>query len=422
VSDRVVSVSALTDYLKALFEGDPLLADIWVEGEVSNVFASQAGHTYFTLRDHPSQLECVLFGRSAARQRHPLRLGDHVAVHGHMGIYERRGQYQLVADVVQPAGLGLLWLQLEQLRQKLEAEGLFDESRKRPLPTPPRSIGVVTSAQGAVWHDIQQVARRRYPFVELILAPASVQGDAAPASIVRSIEALQRVERVDLIIVARGGGSVEDLWCFNDERVVRAIFASRVPVVAGIGHETDNTLADDVADLRAPTPSAAAEICLPSVAEAAQRILELASRAQHSATFALHHRRQVLSLFDRRLRRLTPTREIERMRSSVAALEARLRLVTNRDVSAHQGDLQRLRDLLVTLEPQAMLNRGYALLSHPSSGHPVSKTSSVRPGETLRAELSNGRLLVDVRETLPGAQELSTARQAPDRAKAKVNA
>lgn len=420
MSERVVSVGILSDYLKALFEGDPVLADIWVEGEVSNVFVSGAGHTYFTLKDPPSQLECVLFGRSVARQRHTLRLGDQVAVHGKLGIYERRGQYQLIADVIQPAGLGLLWLQLEQLRQKLEAEGIFDESRKRPLPTPPHSIGVVTSAQGAVWHDIQQVARRRYPFVELILAPASVQGDSAPESIVRSIEALQRVERVDLIIVARGGGSVEDLWCFNDERVVRAIFACRVPVIAGIGHETDYTLADAVADLRAPTPSAAAEMCLPSIAEAAQRILDLAGRAQHATTFALHHRHQVLSLFDRRLRRLTPTRELERMRSALSALDARLRIVTNRDLTTYQGGLQRLRDLLVTLEPGAMLKRGYALLSQPVTGEPVRSAADVQVGDSLRAELSNGYLLVEVSDAVHGDDQHDAARNVSSDTPTKV--
>ena len=399
MSDRVVSVSALTDYLKVLFESDHLLADIWVEGEVSNVFVSQSGHCYFTLKDQPCQLECVLFGRNLARQRHTLRLGDQVAVHGRMGIYERRGQYQLVADVVQPAGLGLMWLQLEQLRQQLEAEGLFEESRKRPLPTPPRTIGVVTSAQGAVWHDIQQVARRRYPFVELVLAPTAVQGDSAAESLVRAIEALQRVERIDLIIVARGGGSIEDLWCFNDERVVRAIFACRVPVVTGIGHETDHTLADDVADLRAPTPSVAAEICLPSITESAQRILDLTARARQATSHALYHRMQLLSLFDRRLRRLSPARDMERMRLTVAALQTRLVGATRRDLAAHQTGLQRLHDLLVTLEPRAMLGRGYALLSAADTGTPVRRASDVGPGDRLRAELADGPLILNVEET-----------------------
>lgn len=400
MSDRVVSVSALTDYLKVLFESDHLLADIWVEGEVSNVFVSQSGHCYFTLKDQPSQLECVLFGRNLARQRHTLRLGDQVAVHGRMGIYERRGQYQLVADVIQPAGLGLMWLQLEQLRQQLEAEGLFEESRKRALPTPPRTIGVVTSAQGAVWHDIQQVARRRYPFVELVLAPAAVQGDGSAESLVRALDALQRVDRIDLIIVARGGGSIEDLWSFNDERVVRAIFACRVPVVTGIGHETDHTLADEVADLRAPTPSAAAEICLPSITEAAQRILDLTARARQLTSHALYHRMQLLSLFDRRLRRLSPARDMERMRVTVAALQTRLVAATRRDLVAHQTGLQRLHDLLVALEPRAMLGRGYALLSASETGTPVRRASDVVPGDRLRAELADGHLILNVSETL----------------------
>lgn len=398
MSERVVSVRALTDYLKALLQSDPLLADVWVEGEVSSVFVSGAGHWYFTLKDSSSQLECVLFGRNAARQRHQIRQGDQVAVHGRMDIYERRGQYQLVIDVVQPAGLGLLWLQLEQLRLKLEAEGLFDESRKRPLPTPPKTIGVVTSAQGAVWHDIQHVARRRYPFVELVLAPAVVQGDRAPDSIVQALEALQRLDRVDLIIVARGGGSVEDLWCFNDERVVRAIFACRVPVVSGVGHETDHTLTDDVADLRAPTPSVAAELCLPSVTELEQRIGELLGRARQATSWAVLHRRQVLTLFDHRLHRLSPTFQLEQWRMALAATRARLHTAKERRISSDEQELRRLRDLLTTLEPHAMLRRGYAFVCEPDTGQPIHRAADARTGGHLRAEFADGHVLATVEE------------------------
>ncbi len=413
MTDRVVSVSALTDYLKALLESDPLLCDLWVEGEVSSRFVSQAGHCYFTLKDDPSQLECVLFNRVAARQRHPLRQGDLVAVHGRMTVYERKGQYQLVADVIQPAGIGLLWLQLEQLRQALEAEGLFDESRKRPVPVPPRSIGVVTSAQGAVWHDIQHVARRRYPFVELVLAPAQVQGERAPESIVRALDALQRIERVDLIIVARGGGSVEDLWCFNDERVVRAIFASRVPVISAIGHETDHTLADDVADLRAPTPTAAAELCLPSVDEIGRGITQLMARAGQATSLALIHRQRVLTLFEHRLQRLSPSLRIEQWRVALDAMRARLRTAKDLRMSTNTLDLRRLHDVLTTLEPHAMLRRGYAFVCKPETGQPVHRAANVSEGDWLRTEFADGHLLTVVEEATIEQTRAPSAEQRP---------
>src|SRR6478752_6280485 len=265
MAGQVLGGADVSAYLKQLIESDDFLSDLWVEGEISDYFVSRQGHIYFTLNDEGATLKCVMFKGSAIRQRGNTQSGDHVAAHGRFSIYEQQGRYQLYADLIQPAGLGLQALQFELLRQKLEAEGLFDLSRKRALPPAPKVIGVVTSADGAVWHDIQQVLRRRYPFAHLILSPTSVQGDRAPASIVAALQRLIEDGRSEVIIVGRGGGSAEDLSAFNDEHVIRAAFASTVPIVSAVGHETDWTLLDLVADLRAPTPSAAAELVTPSI-------------------------------------------------------------------------------------------------------------------------------------------------------------
>ena len=248
----VRTVSQVTAHLKQALENDPMLSDLLVEAEVSNLRVSGAGHSYFTLKDDESVLNCVMFrGRPGAGL---LQNGNAVLAHGHITFYEPRGTTEFMVDLAMAAGVGELALKLEQLRQRLEAEGLFDRSRKRLLPRFPKAIGVVTSPSGAVFHDIQNVVRQRYPLAELLLAPSSVQGDMAAGEIANALGKLNDDGRSDVIIVARGGGSLEDLWPFNEESVARAIYASRIPVVSAVGHETDHTIADDVADLRAPTP------------------------------------------------------------------------------------------------------------------------------------------------------------------------
>ena len=233
---RILNVAEITAYIKDIFDSDPILSEIWVRGEISNFVRSSAGHIYFSLKAGRAQIKCVLFQRNARFLTFIPGNGDAVVVHGNVSVYEANGQYQLYADLVQPEGTGLLQLQFEELRHRLETEGLFDSSRKRPLPAYPRFIGVVTSPTGAVWHDIQTVLRRRYPLCYLILAPALVQGEEAPTAVIRAINRLHDDCRADVIVIARGGGSIEDLWCFNDERVARAVFASPTPVVSAIGH------------------------------------------------------------------------------------------------------------------------------------------------------------------------------------------
>ena len=308
----VYSVSQVTSYLRDILTQDALLQDLWVRGEVANLARPGSGHSYFSLRDADTTLRCVMFrGASGAEL---LSGGSAVIVHGRVSIYEARGDLQLIADIVQPEGAGELQLKLEQLKLKLEAEGLFEPSRKRPLPAFPQRMGVVTSPSGAVWQDIQTVVQRRYPLVELLLAPTAVQGDGAVESIADAFGALDHIPDVDVVIVARGGGSLEDLWSFNEEAVARAIFKSRAPVISGIGHETDLTIADMVADRRAPTPSAAAEMAVPdrlelySTLQASRQALSLGVSNQ------LQPSQETLAHLEPRLRRSRPDLDSLRLR------------------------------------------------------------------------------------------------------------
>ena len=262
---NIYSVSQLSSYTKQTLERDAVLQDLWVSGEVANLARPGSGHSYFSIRDGKATMRCVMFRNS--RGMNYLDNGAAIILHGRVSIYEQRGDLQIIADIAQPEGVGELQLRLEQLKLQLEQQGLFDQSRKRTLPRFPTKIAVVTSPTGSVWHDIQNVVRRRYPLVELAIAPAPVQGEDAAPMLVDAIESAGDEPDVDVIIVARGGGSLEDLWAFNEEAVARAIFACPLPVVSAVGHETDYTIADMVADLRAPTPSAAAELVVPDRAE-----------------------------------------------------------------------------------------------------------------------------------------------------------
>ena len=272
---RILTVSQAVSYLRELLESDLVLGDVWISGEVSGPRTQPSGHTYFVLKDASTQLRSVLFRAAQLRQRRLvdyLTQGSQVIVHGRLTVYEARGELQIVVDFVQPAGVGLHHAQYERLRLQLEEEGLFDAARKRPLPLFPRRIGVVTSPAGAVFHDICNILRRRWPLAEVVLAPTPVQGQEAPIGVVTAIESLNLLGDVDVIIVARGGGSVEELWAFNEEPVARAVFGSLVPIVSAVGHETDYTICDYVADLRAPTPSAAAELVAPDWLQVAAQI------------------------------------------------------------------------------------------------------------------------------------------------------
>ncbi len=389
MSSRIIKVGLLAAYLRELVETDDVMQDVWVEGEVSSFTVAGSGHAYFAIKDESATVDCVMWKQTRSRQSFQPRVGEMVVAHGGATIYERNTRFQIRTDVIYPAGAGILQLQLEQLTQKLEAEGLFDPTRKRPLPEFPRRIGVVTSETGAVWQDIQHVLRRRYPLVELVLAPAVMQGDRAPETVVAAIHQLQTAE-VDVIIVARGGGSAEDLWAFNDERIARAIFASAVVTVSAIGHETDTTLADLVADLRAPTPSAAAEMVAPDIASLAILIEEWRWRALAAALGSIDLRNREVANAQHRLALLSPRAQLEAMSVALDAERRRLGAAVSHQLEGSRSDLELSRSLLHALDPASLMKRGYAHVSLDGTGARIRSSAGLKPGDRIRATFADG--------------------------------
>ena len=386
---HVYAVHELTTYLREIFETDPILNDVWIAGEVSNVSRPASGHVYFTLKDGDAQVRAVFFakrygpGSATARE---IEHGRAIVAHGRVSLYEQRGDLQLYVDFVQPEGAGALQMEFERLKAKLQEEGLFDESRKRVLPRFPARIGVVTSRTGAVFHDICQVLGRRWPLAEIVLAPAPVQGAEATAGVIGGIEQLNRRGGIDVMIVSRGGGSLEEMQAFNSEPLARAIFASVVPVVSAVGHETDWTIADFVADRRAPTPSAAAEIIAPDRLAVSIR-LGVAAGTMDSVA------RQRIALWRDGLRAEVQT--IERRAPRIDAERQRLDEITRRGRTAmdnrHReiaqavgGCVWRLR----ALDPFATLERGYAIVQR--NGSIVSTVASAHPGDAVKVRVSDG--------------------------------
>jgi len=385
---NVYSVSQITSFLREMLDSHPHLSDVWISGEISNVSRSGSGTMYFTLRDANSALRCVSFRRGyGAQTNRLLQDGQQVVAHGRISLYEARGELQFYVDFVQPEGVGALQAEFERLKAKLEGEGLFDETRKRPLPRFPQRIGVATSASGAIFHDICHVLERRWPIAEVVLAPTPVQGPDAPPGIVDALTALNRRGDLDVIIVGRGGGAAEELAAFNDEAVARAIFGSRVPVVSAVGHETDYTIADLVADRRAPTPSAAAEIVAPDRREVGMRIDALAATALAALMRTVQTRRAALVQATGRLDRQAPDFPEQRRRvdglatRSTAALDRCLREARQ----AVAGCGWRLR----SLDPLATLARGFAIVQR--DGRALVSARDVRPGDALDIRLRDGR-------------------------------
>jgi len=403
VTARLLPVGAFVCLFREALESDPLYQDLWLEGEVSDLSRSSAGHVYFSLRDDDGCLKCVQFRGQALRQHHTLRIGDQVVVHGGLSVYPRSGAMQLVADLVQPAGLGAASLELEYLRQRLEAEGLFDPLRKRPLPASPGTIGVVTSLHGAAWHDIVNVVGRRYPLADLVLSPAQVQGAGAAESIVQALQALLQDVEVDVVILARGGGATDDLSAFNDERVVRAVFASQVPVVTGVGHATDRTLVEEVADVSAPTPSAAAEVCVPSIAELGERLLSLESRLIWSLAARRADGDAALQAAARRLLASCPVPRLREHSSELGTAANRMRRAVGDRVSRGKLSVALSGDVLAALNPAAVLQRGYAALRRADDRLPVFSVAQAEPGTTIVALLADGTLKSSVDVVLPRA-------------------
>ncbi|MBZ0169511.1 Exodeoxyribonuclease 7 large subunit (Exodeoxyribonuclease VII large subunit) (Exonuclease VII large subunit) [Candidatus Methylomirabilis lanthanidiphila] len=393
---KIYTVSDLTAEIRALLEDS--FSGIWVQGELSNVHQHSSGHMYFSLKDEESQIRAVMFRMQNRQLRFQPKDGLAVLVHGALSVYERRGDYQIVAEYMEPKGLGALQLAFEQLKDKLRAEGLFDDARKRPIPLLPRRIGVITSPTGAAIRDILHVLRRRFVGVDVLIYPATVQGDQAATQIVEALGELNRRGGLDVVIIARGGGSIEDLQAFNEETVARAIAASRIPVISGIGHEVDYTIADFVADLRAPTPSAAAELVIAKQDELAQRLDDLQARMTGVMRSRLHGLRVRMSGLDRHLRLLNPVERVQIQRRRLTELVKDLTGWTDRRLALLQGELKAVVGKLDSLSPLAILSRGYSICLRVSDQEIVKDSSVVVAGDLVEVRLHRGRLRCDVRE------------------------
>lgn len=389
---RVLSVAEITSYIRELVEYDPILSDVWVRGEVSNFSHSAAGHMYFCLTSEGIQVNCVLFRGNQHGILAVPRNGDAVLAHGRISLYEARGQYQLMVDNVAPEGIGILQLQFEETRRRLEADGLFAEERKRPLPPMPTVIGVVTSGQGAVWHDIQTVIARRFPLVELILAPSAVQGPNAADELIAGIDALQEIGRCDVIIVGRGGGAAEDLAPFSDERLARAIFACRVPVVSAVGHETDTCIADLVADVRAPTPSAAAEMCVPNGRDMLAVAGYLVTRARTSVIEQFRDTHDDLDALHTRIDRRHPRARLGDSRQDIDALTASCSAAIVTRLRDRRQRIDKLATHAALLDPRDVLRRGYAIVttSNGAAGSRITNAADASGQTELTMTFSDG--------------------------------
>ena len=436
---RILTVSRLTSLIRSTLEEN--FEQVWVEGEISNLSTPSSGHLYFTLKDGGAQLRCVMFKGAAKNLRFRLKDGLSLILRGRITVYEQRGDYQLIAEYAEPLGIGALQLAFEQLKERLAKEGLFDADRKKPLPALPQRIGVVTSPTGAAIHDILTVVNRRFANVQILIAPVRVQGEGAAAEIAAAIDDFNHYGAIDVMIVGRGGGSLEDLWAFNEEVVARAIARSRIPVISAVGHEIDVTIADFVADLRAATPSAAAELVVKSkreletlveslshrlVREMAQILrgsrseLDRMSHALRDPTFLLGHLAQRLddqasrlrmafsgslqrqqdrtNAFIRHLRAVNPAVQVERARERVITLVARMEKGERRHLDRRHEEAAVLSARLQALSPLETLARGYAV-ARTMPGHRVVRDGAeLVPGELLELILHRGRALCRVEE------------------------
>ena len=396
-ASSMFSVSTLSLYLKELFDTDDVLRDVWVHGEVSNCKTYPSGHCYFTLKEGEAQLLCVFFKYSRLRTSAPeLRNGMAIAVNGRISFYERDGKLQCYVESIALLGEGALFQRFEQLKNRLAAEGLFDEERKRPLPAQPAVIGIVTSPQAAALRDMLRVLKNRYPLARVVLAPSLVQGAEAPASIEAALDLLNEYGEADVIIVARGGGSIEELWAFNEEIVARAMARSRIPVISGVGHETDFTIADFVADHRASTPTAAALAAVPDVEEWKSAVMA----QQRELTSLLEQRltdlRDDLEYAQRDLLRVNPRRMIDSRKQQLDEITERLQSQISHLLALRNERLRGTAAQLHSLSPLLTIARGYAIVRRDSDQAVVSSTQQVRVGEQLTIQVQDGTIAVDV--------------------------
>ena len=403
------SVSQLNEYIKMLLEGNPNLSDLWVQGEISGAKLYASGHLYFSLKDSDSVISAVMFRGAMAKMEFEPENGMKVLAHGRVSAYPPRGQYQFIADRMIPDGAGALAVAFEQLKAKLGGEGLFDPARKKTLPTHPRRIGVVTSPSGAAVHDIIRVAKKRCPSTEILIFPSLVQGAEAPAYLRGGIQYFNAVkddpeQGVDLIIIGRGGGSAEDLWGFNDERLALVIAASEIPVVSAVGHEVDFTICDFVADLRAATPSAAAELSLPDKGDLSRQVGALATRLASSQTTRLRRFRTRLEQLAAAKVLTSPEGAYRLRRETLEGLSKRLNLSVSRHLTHKRQSLERAVAGLGALNPLGVLGRGYALVQN-EEGKVIPAAGQLSVGDTVTLRFSDGTAHAVIRDTATHNQE-----------------
>lgn len=399
---EALSVSDLTRCIRAVIEAEDLFYDVWVRGEISNLTKHTSGHIYFCLKDESALIRCVMWHNNTRSLRFDLSDGMGVVVQGCVTIYEKQGQYQLVVGNVMPDGVGTLYAAYEQLKRRLQGEGLFDESRKKPIPPFPTKIAIVTSPMAAALRDMVTIARRRMPSINILIVPALVQGTGSEASVVESLRLADSVPGVDVIVLGRGGGSIEDLWAFNTEPVVRAIAACDTPVVSAIGHETDYTLSDFAADLRAPTPSAAIELIVPDRQELAARIAGLTDAivAASGAAFARKHAELDMLANSPGLK--YPERILRERWQSLDLAEERLERNFRAILSGYEKRLAEVSGKLESLSPLRVLARGYGIVRRVEDGSVVRHVSDVAPADMTETLMSDGKLISEVKEVKEG--------------------
>ena len=396
LNENVLTVSQVNGYLKLLIEQDDFLNQVAVRGELSNCKLHSSGHLYFTLKDGESELAAIMFRSAAAKLPFVPKSGMKVTVYGKISVYEKGGRYQLYAETMLEDGLGALWLEFERLKKKLEAEGLFDPGRKRPLPAYPSCVGIVTSPTGAAVWDMVNITGRRFPGVRILICPVLVQGASAPASMCRALAYLNVTKACDVIILGRGGGSAEDLWAFNDEGLVRAVAASEIPIVSAVGHETDFTLCDFAADQRAPTPSAAAELVLRDHRDVLQRFDGLSDRMDACMESRLQRYRSRLTEWEQRLKLCSPEGRLKEQRNRLERLTTGMDASMQNRLGSARQRLELAVNQLEAVNPLAVLARGYGVVQD-SEGRVVSSVAALRVGEPVTIRLSDGRAVAEIR-------------------------
>lgn len=402
MEQKIFDVSEVNDYIKTIMDGDGLLSGLTIRGEISNYKVYPSGHHYFSLKDAGGAIRCVMFRGSAAALRFRPENGMKVLASGRISVFPRDGAYQLYCQRLTPEGVGDLYVAFEQLKKKLQAEGLFDPSHKKPLPPFPQRIAIVTSAAGAAIHDMLRILGKRYPLAKVILLPVRVQGVEAPAEIAGAIRYVNRFQLADLIITGRGGGSMEDLWAFNDERVARMIYLSQIPVISAVGHEPDVTISDFVADLRAATPSNAAELAVPEQGELRERIAALRLRLAQAEERRLKLiRQQVEKLQSARVLQ-NPKNYLEDRRLLLDFQQNKLTAAMRQLVLKKQQDFVARRTALEAMSPLKVLSRGYAM-TRDSAGRVVTDAAALKPGEIITVTLRNGEVDAAVREIRGGS-------------------